>query len=186
MEGQVWAKGVRLNMGSQSIKIPRARIDLASDRAVFDVPKLVVGGQTLSLSGSIEWVPSPGRLHLRLDVRAGQLDLERLMAVASPLWGGDGKSTGPAGPNASTEIATAIVHKLRAHPRMLTRLQIESAVLKADRLRGFGLDMKNAHYRLVLADRLLQLEQASGSGSQRPTRYELDLQGWVPKLTQSR
>jgi hypothetical protein len=69
---------------------------------------------------------------------------------------------------------------------MLTRLQIESAVLKADRLRGFGLDTKNAHYRLVLADRLLQLEQASGSGSQRPTRYALDLQGWVPKLTQSR
>jgi len=185
-EGQVWAKGVRLSMGSQSIKIPRARIDLVSDRAVFEAPKLVVGGQTLSLSGSIEWVPSPGRLHLRLDVRAGQLDLERLMAVASPLWGGDGKSTGPAGPNASTEIATAIVQKLRAHPRMLTRLQIESAVLKADRLRGFGLDTKNAHYRLVLVDRLLQLEQASGSGSQGPTRYALDLQGWVPKLTQSR
>ena len=184
-EGQVWAKDVRLSMGSQSIEIPRARIDLISDRAVFDAPELVAGGQTLSLSGSIEWVPSPGRLHVRVDVRAGQLDLERLLEVVSPLWGGDGKSTGPGGPDASTEIATAIVQKLRAHPRMLRRLQIESAVLEADRLTGFGLDTKDAHYRLTLADRLLQLDQASGSGSQRPTRYVLDLQGWVPKLTQS-
>jgi hypothetical protein len=82
-------------------------------------------------------------------------------------------------------MGTAIVQALRAHPRMLARLQIEPAILEVGHLTGFGLDTADARFRVELSDRFLRLEQSDRSSLDRPRRYALDLSAWVPKLTES-
>jgi hypothetical protein len=184
-EGEILLRDVRLLVEGQSVEIPFARIDLTSARATFEVPRLVVADQSLGLDGSLEWVPSPGRTHLRIKVRGDHLDFESLMKIAAPLWARGGTSSKAPQNLSGTEMGTAIVQALRAQPRMLSRLQVEPAILEVGRLTGFGLDKADARYRLELSDRFLRLEQRDRASLDRPRRYALNLSAWVPKLTES-
>ena len=68
----------------------------------------------------------------------------------------------------------------------LRSLQINPATLEVGHITGFGLDAADARYRLELVDQVLRLEQGDRSSHTPERRYALDLQSWVPKLTESR
>jgi len=185
IEGEIVLRDVVLDLGTGSIEIPSGRIHLSPNGAAFQATQLVLAGQPMSVDGSVEWVPSPARTRVRLAIRAGRLDLERAMAVTAALWGGDEARPKAAAPLSSTAAGVELVQALRAHPRLLARLQIDPATLEVGRLTGFGVAQSNVRYRLELADQVLRLEQGERSGPDPQQRYTLDLKSWVPKLTKS-
>ncbi len=178
--GEVTLHDIKLDLGSRSIKIPSGRIDLTPDAARFQAPRLLLAGQSMSVDGTLEWLPATGRTHVSLILGADDLDLEPIMDLTAPLWarGGDDST-----PDTSEDIAVAVVQALRAKPRLLARLQINPAILEVGHITGFGLDATHARYRLELVDQVLRLEEGERSSQVPEHRYALDLQSWVPKLT---
>ena len=181
IEGEVVLRDVQLAVDAHSIEIPFASVSLTPDGARFRAPQVVLADQSMSVDGSVEWVPSSGRTHLRVTVRADHLDLESLMEVTAPLWA----RSEAAAPRSGTDMGTELVLALRSRPRLLARLQIDPAILEVGRLTGFGLDAADARYRLELSDKVLRLEQGNRSSRAPQHRYALDLRSWVPKLTES-
>ncbi|MCZ6571480.1 MAG: hypothetical protein O7B23_15120, partial [Deltaproteobacteria bacterium] len=156
------------------------RIDLTPDAAHFQAPRLLLAGQSMSVDGALEWLPATGRTHVSLILGADDLDLEPIMDLTAPLWarGGDDSI-----PDTSEDIAVAVVQALRAHPRLLARLQINPAILEVGHITGFGLDARHARYRLELVDQVLRLEEGKRSSQIPEHRYVLDLKSWLPIIT---
>lgn len=180
LAGEVTLHDIKLELGSRSIKIPSGRIDLTPDAAHFQAPQLVLAGQSMSVDGTLEWLPATGRTHISVILGADDLDLEPIMDLTAPLWARGGHASTP---DTSADIAVAVVQALRARPRLLARLQINPAILEVGHITGFGLDATHVRYRLELVDRVLRLEEGGRSSRIPEHRYALDLQSWLPKLT---
>ncbi len=180
--GEVILNDVQLEFGPRSIQIPFGRIDLARNSAHFQAPQLALAGQVMSIDGTLEWLPSAGRTHIGVTLTADALDLEPIMDLTAPLWARGGTDSLP---STSEDIAVEVVRALRSKPRLLARLQINPVILEVGHITGFGLDAADARYRLELVDQVLRLEQGDRSSHTPQRRYALDLQSWVPKLTES-
>lgn len=155
-------------------------------RAVsMTVARLRFAEQEIDLAGRVDWDPEPGPIRVSLEANAEELDLgplgEALLPIVSP-DGSKGSYTGPL----LEELTRRAAKLLRGRPLLLRRLRVESALLYARHLRGFGLDLEDARVQTVLADRQLRVEHSDRSSRDEPRVYAVDLGRFVPRLEDCR
>ena len=126
---------------------------------------------------------------MALSAEAHSLDLEILAELGAALLAAEGVAGEPSDlgrrrPTDWDEISVQVVRRVRKDADILSRLRIDPAVLEVGELRGFGLDATDAVFRVELADLRLRLERGGRATPGWGRRYALDLQAWVPKLTE--
>ncbi|MFQ5514776.1 MAG: hypothetical protein ACE5FG_10075 [Myxococcota bacterium] len=184
LNGRLVLRDLRVPTGAWPVELPFARIDIGPDVLRAEIPELRLAGQRLDLVGSLEWIPTAGRLRLATRVHADEIDLDPLAELVRAPGGRDGSKEGRTGA-AWTAPVRDLLRRVRADPRTLTRLQIEPAIVEVGHLHGLGLDFSDTRFRLRLEDQRLELERSSLVSREGARHFVLDLNGWLPRLTAS-
>ncbi len=170
--------GQPLESGAVSLQLEPAAISWTIQGARF-------AGQELDLTGQIGWDPAPGPIRVALEASAQQLDLGALGEALLPLLA-SAEQDDADDALLFDEFMRRAAKLLRGRPVLLERLRVEPAILRAGRLRGFGLDLEDARVRVVLADRQLRVEQSDRTRRDQPRIYAVDLGRFVPRLEDCR
>ena len=177
--------GLRGSLAGRPLESRAVELQLEPAAISLTVQGVRFAGQELDLTGQIGWEPEPGPIRVALEASAGQLDLGALGEALLPLLGSDDPDDAEDAPLLE-EFMRRAVKLLRSRPILLERLRVEPAILRAERLRGFGLDLEDASVRTVLADRQLRVEQSDRTTRDRPRIYAIDLGRFVPRLEDCR
>jgi hypothetical protein len=177
--------GLRGSLAGRPLESRAVELQLEPAAISLTVQGVRFAGQELDLTGQIGWEPEPGPIRVALEASARQLDLAALGEALLPLLGSDDPENAEDAPLLD-EFTRRAAKLLRSRPILLERLRVEPAILRVERLRGFGLDLENASVRTVLADRQLRIEQSDRTTRDRPRIYAVDLGRFVPRLEDCR